>query len=186
MPESCGFRPRREGSCPSTPILFLTATSSSHRLPFLTSGGSAADSVVSKSADSVPCGAPLAARAASHPPDRRVDLWWSGKHACHGGNVQVLAAPDGWPLWTSPVRPGPRERHHCAVRPRRGATAAGRVDRRQRAGRPGYEGEQAMLTTPIQKVTGHSLTANERTVNLLHVETVIPSYQTGWFDARSP
>jgi hypothetical protein len=20
-------------------------------------------------------------------PDRRVDLWWSGKHACHGGNV---------------------------------------------------------------------------------------------------
>ena len=43
-----------------------------------------------------------------------------------------------------------------------------------------------MLTTPIQKVTGHPLTANERTVNLLHVETVIPSYQTGWFDARSP
>jgi hypothetical protein len=39
-------------------------------------------------------------------PDRRVDLWWSGKHAAHGGNVQVLAAPDGWPIWTSPVRPG--------------------------------------------------------------------------------
>ena len=38
--------------------------------------------------------------------DRRVDLWWSGKHAAHGGNVQVLAAPDGWPLWTSGVRPG--------------------------------------------------------------------------------
>jgi hypothetical protein len=29
--------------------------------------------------------------------DRRVDLWWSGKHAAHGGNVQVIAAPDGWP-----------------------------------------------------------------------------------------
>ena len=38
--------------------------------------------------------------------DRRVDLWWSGKHAAHGGNVQVLAAPDGCPLWTSGVRPG--------------------------------------------------------------------------------
>jgi hypothetical protein len=25
---------------------------------------------------------------------RRVDLWWSGKHAAHGGNVQVIAAPD--------------------------------------------------------------------------------------------
>jgi hypothetical protein len=35
--------------------------------------------------------------------DRQMDLWWSGKHTCHGGNVQVLAAPDGWPLWTSPV-----------------------------------------------------------------------------------
>ncbi len=76
-------------------------------------------------------GALLAARAAGHPhvtvdgtlirtdrchvpgptarTDRsgqRVDLWWSGKHGCHGGNVQVIAAPDGWPLWTSPVRPG--------------------------------------------------------------------------------
>src|SRR5215203_2255627 len=38
--------------------------------------------------------------------DARVDLWWSGKHAAHGGNIQVLAAPDGWPLWTSAVRPG--------------------------------------------------------------------------------
>lgn len=34
------------------------------------------------------------------------DLWWSGKHKHHGGNVQVVAAPDGWPLWTSEVRPG--------------------------------------------------------------------------------
>src|SRR3954467_15957461 len=76
-------------------------------------------------------GALLAARAAGHPhvtvdgtlirtdrvrvpgptvradrSDRRVDLWWSGKHACHGGNVQVIAVPDGWPIWTSPVRPG--------------------------------------------------------------------------------
>ena len=39
-------------------------------------------------------------------PHRLVDLWWSGKHAGRGGNVQVIAAPDGWPLWTSPVRPG--------------------------------------------------------------------------------
>src|SRR3954447_21848547 len=37
---------------------------------------------------------------------RRVDLWWSGKHAAHGGNVQVVTVPDGWPIWTSPVRPG--------------------------------------------------------------------------------
>ncbi len=39
-------------------------------------------------------------------PNRRVDLWWSGKHAAHGGNIQVIAEPDGWPLWTSAVVPG--------------------------------------------------------------------------------
>ena len=27
--------------------------------------------------------------------DKTVDLWWSGKHHHHGGNVQVVPAPDG-------------------------------------------------------------------------------------------
>ena len=31
-------------------------------------------------------------------PERRVDLWWSGKHACHGGNMQIIAALDGGPI----------------------------------------------------------------------------------------
>jgi hypothetical protein len=44
-----------------------------------------------------------------------VDLWWSAKHANHGGNIQVITAPDGWPLWTSPVRPG-REHDTTALR----------------------------------------------------------------------
>src|SRR5215203_993825 len=40
-------------------------------------------------------------------PERRVDLWRPGRTPeVHGGNVQVIAAPDGWPLWTSGVRPG--------------------------------------------------------------------------------
>lgn len=34
------------------------------------------------------------------------DLWWSGKHSEHGGNVQVLTGPAGWPEWVSPVEPG--------------------------------------------------------------------------------
>ena len=34
-----------------------------------------------------------------------MDLWWSGTHKHHGGNIQVVSAPDGWPLWTSDVRP---------------------------------------------------------------------------------
>ena len=45
-------------------------------------------------------------RVSTPGPTAGVDLWWSAKHKNHGGNIQVLTAPDGWPLWTSPVRPG--------------------------------------------------------------------------------
>jgi DDE superfamily endonuclease len=34
------------------------------------------------------------------------DLWFSGKHRRHGGKVQVLSDPSGFPLWVSDVRPG--------------------------------------------------------------------------------
>lgn len=34
------------------------------------------------------------------------DLWYSGKHKRHGGNIQVLTDPTGFPVWTSPVEPG--------------------------------------------------------------------------------
>lgn len=39
-------------------------------------------------------------------PTPGVDLWWSGKHDAHGGNLQVVSAPDGFPMWISDVRPG--------------------------------------------------------------------------------
>ena len=45
-------------------------------------------------------------RVAAPGPTEGVDLWWSGKHHTHGGNVQVITVPDGWPIWTSQVRPG--------------------------------------------------------------------------------
>jgi hypothetical protein len=78
-------------------------------------------------------GALLAAKAAGHThvivdgtlihtdrisapgPTPGVDAWWSGKHKHHGGNIQVVSAPDGWPLWTSGVRPG-REHDTTAAR----------------------------------------------------------------------
>lgn len=34
------------------------------------------------------------------------DVWYSGKHRSHGGNIQVLTDPTGFPVWTSPVEPG--------------------------------------------------------------------------------
>jgi DDE superfamily endonuclease len=147
-------------------------------------------------------GALLAARAAGHPhvtvdgtlvradrcampgpttrgdrPDRRVDLWWSGKHGCHGGNVQVIAAPDGWPLWTSPVRPG-REHDTTALRSHTEALpllAQWTDDTHAALADLGYEGEQAALTTPIKKTTDAPLTDDQRTVNLLHAATRAPA-----------
>jgi hypothetical protein len=108
---------------------------------------------------------------------RRVDLWWSGKHATHGGNVQVIAAPDGWPLWTSPVRPGREHdttalRAHAEVLP----LLAEWTDGLHAAlADLGYEGERAALTTPIKKTTDAPLTDDQRTVNLLHEATRAPA-----------
>jgi hypothetical protein len=36
----------------------------------------------------------------------QIDLWYSGKAHEHGGNVQALSAPDGFPLWVADVAPG--------------------------------------------------------------------------------
>ena len=35
-----------------------------------------------------------------------IDLWYSGKAHAHGGNIQAVIAPDGFPLWVSDVQPG--------------------------------------------------------------------------------
>jgi hypothetical protein len=37
---------------------------------------------------------------------KQVDLWYSGKAHEHGGNVQALSGPDGFPLWVADVEPG--------------------------------------------------------------------------------
>ena len=35
-----------------------------------------------------------------------IDLWYSGKAHSHGGNIQAVLAPGGFPLWVSGVEPG--------------------------------------------------------------------------------
>ena len=106
-----------------------------------------------------------------------MDLWWSGKHAAHGGNVQVIAAPDGWPLWTSAVRPG-REHDTTALRAHAEALpllAEWTDEVHAVLADLGYEGERAALTTPIKKTTDAPLTDDQRTVNLLHAATRAPA-----------
>jgi hypothetical protein len=115
-------------------------------------------------------------------PERRVDLWWSGKHAAHGGNVQVIAAPDGWPLWTSGVRPG-REHDTTALRGHPEAwplLTEWTDDTHAVLADLGYEGERAALTTPIKKTSDAPLTDDQRTVNLLHAATRAPAERGNW------
>ncbi len=42
------------------------------------------------------------------------DSWYSGKHKRHGGNIQVLCGPTGYPEWVSPVEPGSSHDITCA------------------------------------------------------------------------
>jgi DDE superfamily endonuclease len=85
-------------------------------------------------------------------PTDGVDLWWSGKHANHGGNIQVITAPDGWPLWTSQVRPGREHgttalREHPEILP---ALATWTAENRPALGDLGYEGESDTITVAVR------------------------------------
>jgi len=141
-------------------------------------------------------GALLAARSAGHShvsldgtlirtdrpkaagPTAKVDLWWSGKHHHHGGNVQVVTAPDRWPLWTSSVRPG-REHDVTCARTHPGLLDG--LDRRVDAEHVvladlGYLGEDTRMVCPIKKPSTPRkkmklLSVEQRTVNAPHSAT---------------
>jgi hypothetical protein len=103
-------------------------------------------------------------------PTPGVDLWWSGKHDNHGGNIQVITAPDGWPLWTSPVRPG-REHDTTALR------AHGEIlplltawtdDDLRILGDLGYEGEATTITVAFKKPKNAACTDLQQQFNRAH------------------
>jgi hypothetical protein len=103
-------------------------------------------------------------------PTEGVDLWWSGKHANHGGNVQVITAPDGWPLWTSPVRPG-REHDTTALREHPDllpALTTWIAENLPTLGDLGYEGEADTITVAFKKPKGGELTEEQKTHNKAH------------------
>jgi hypothetical protein len=103
-------------------------------------------------------------------PTLGVDLWWSGKHANHGGNIQVITAPDGWPLWTSQVRPGREHdttalREHPEILP---ALATWIAENRPALGDLGYEGESSTITIAFKKPHGGELTEKQKDHNKAH------------------
>lgn len=90
--------------------------------------------------------------------------WYSGKHKSFGGNIQVIADPTGFPLWTSPVEPGSTHditaaRAHClgALYP---AAATGTPTLADK----GYQGAGIGVHTPIK---GAHLGRSNRTYNAL-------------------
>jgi hypothetical protein len=102
-------------------------------------------------------------------PTPGVDLWWSGKHANHGGNIQVITVPDGWPIWTSNVRPGREHdttalRTHTEILP----TLAAAADDLRTLGDLGYEGESDTITVAFKKPKGRRLTPVQQQLNKAH------------------
>jgi DDE superfamily endonuclease len=133
-------------------------------------------------------GALLAAKAAGHThvivdgtlietdrintpgPTAGVDLWWSGKHKHHGGNIQVVSAPDGWPLWTSQVRPG---REHDLSAARADPDLLPLIREWVHDGQPsladlGYEGASDVFTVPVKTPKNGELTIDQQSFNAVH------------------
>jgi hypothetical protein len=103
-------------------------------------------------------------------PTPGVDLFWSGKHDNHGGNIQVITVPDGWPIWTSDVRPG-REHDTTALREHTDMLpllARWTADQLRVLGDLGYEGERDTVTIAYKKPTGSELSEVENTFNKAH------------------
>ena len=99
-------------------------------------------------------------------PDTGHDLWFSGKHHVHGGNVQIVSDPDGHPVAVSDVQPG--SSHDLAA-----ARATGFLGALHAAaallGLPaladkGYDGAGAGVLTPTK---GRGLHRDNLTRNLL-------------------
>ncbi len=106
----------------------------------------------------------------SGPKRARVDLWWSGKHHGHGGNVQVVTAPDGWPLWTSTVVPG-RTHDITALRTDEYLVpllTEWTADDRKVLADLGYLGEPDVLTTATKTPPDGELSEEQKTANKAH------------------
>lgn len=101
------------------------------------------------------------------PGPNKADLRWSGKHKHHGGNVQVISTPDGWPIWVSPVRPG-REHDTTCARTHGLIAALNRlaaVLEIPTLTDLGYENAGPGFRHPVKKPQGRELTIRQKTFN---------------------
>ncbi len=100
---------------------------------------------------------------------QQVDAWYSGKAHEHGGNIQALSAPDGFPLWVSEVEPGSTHDMRAA----RAHVLAALYWAASQLHLPtladgGYDGAGIGVFTPVKQPTdGHELDVDTRTYNAL-------------------
>jgi hypothetical protein len=120
-------------------------------------------------------GVVIATHRVKTPGPNGADLWWSGKQAPRR-HIQVISAPDGWPLWTSQVRPGREHDMTCArthgIIDALAAVAAELTGLTGLTGLTdladlGYEGAADILRVPIKKTPGKKLTDDQKTYNKL-------------------
>jgi hypothetical protein len=96
-----------------------------------------------------------------------IDLWYSGKAHTHGGNVQAVLAPDGFPLWVSDVEPGSVHDITAARTHALPALFHAAADLPTLAD-PGYDGAGIGIHIPVKQPTdGRELDINTRTRNAI-------------------
>ena len=97
-----------------------------------------------------------------------IDLWYSGKAHCHGGNIQAVFAPGGFPLWVSEAEPGSvhditAARIHALPGLYRAAAAGVPA-----LADPGYDGAGIGVHIPVKQPSdGRELDVDTRTRNAI-------------------
>ena len=91
-----------------------------------------------------------------------IDLWYSGKAHHHGGNVQGVMEPDGFPVFISDVEPGsvndlPAARTHVL-----GALYAWAAKGLPTLADLGYQGAGIGITTPVKPPSSSRLRGRRR------------------------
>jgi hypothetical protein len=106
---------------------------------------------------------------------KQVDLWYSGKAHEHGGTIQAVLEPDGFPLWVADVEPGSVHDLTVAREHVLGALywAASQLELPTLSD-GGYEGAGIGVHTPLKQPAGDQvLDVDNRTHNAL-LRTALP------------
>jgi hypothetical protein len=97
-----------------------------------------------------------------------IDLWYSGKAHTHGGNIQAVLAPGGFPLWVSPAEPGSVHDLTAARTHALPALYHAAATGLPTLADPGYDGAGIGILIPVkQPIDGRELDINNRTRNAL-------------------